>query len=156
MTVDDSLLTLAERPDPRRRSADLYPVRFRVRLRLDDLDFNGHVNNVAITVLLQESRATLLQAVWPIEGGGERPQFAVAQHVTHFLAEVFYPGEIECCAGVGRIGTSSITVATALFDGSRCVSLGDTVLVVRRDGAPVPVSRQGRDALAAVSLVAAG
>lgn len=135
MSFDESLLTLAQRPDPRRLTAGIYPFRFELRLRLDDLDFNGHVNNVAVTVLHQESRASMLQAVWPFAAEAPRPRFAVAQHVTHFLAEVFYPGAVECRAGVGRIGTSSITIATAIFDGPRCLSLGDTVLVVRAAGA---------------------
>lgn len=152
MTGDDALLTLADRPDPRRLSMLLYPMRFPVRLRLDDLDFNGHVNNVAVTVLHQESRATMLQHVWPIRDRDRRPQFAVAQHVTHFLAELFYPGDVQCCAGVGRVGTSSIRIATALFDGDRCVSLGDTVLVMRRDGVPAAVGQAERAALAAVRL----
>lgn len=133
-----------------------YPVRFRARFRLDDLDFNGHVNNVAVSVLHQESRATLLQTVWPREGETRQVQLIAVQFVTHYLGEGFYPGEVECCAGVGRIGTSALTVATALFDGTRCLSVADTVLVTRSDGTVEPLTDADRARLASVSLVAPG
>lgn len=159
MSFDESLLTPADRPDPRRTDAELYPVRFAAQFRLDDLDFNGHVNNIAVNVLHQESRATLMQSIWPRDGAARSLQLIAVQFVTHYLAEGFYPGGVECCAGVGRIGGSSFVVATALFDADRCLGVADTAMVVRAadgTGGASALGERVRTALTAYRLGAPG
>ena len=45
------------RIDRKRFDAASFPVRFEITTRFDDLDMQGHVNNAAAVVILQEARA---------------------------------------------------------------------------------------------------
>lgn len=129
---DESLLTTTPRPDPRRTDAARYPLRYPMRFRFADLDPNGHVNNVALAALLEDARAMLLRALSAeAQGHGS---WLLAQNVCHYLAEAFYPGEVEACAGIGRVGRSSFVVSTALVGAQGCLVVGDTVMVSRHGG----------------------
>jgi len=151
--VSADLLTLADRPDPRRFAAGLYPVRVAVRIRLTDIDVFGHVNNVAMNAIHQEARAEVLNRVWPPEHGVRPAQTIAVQHVSHFLAEGLYPGELTCHSGVARIGRTSFALATmiASADGT-CLSLGDTVFVARRDGELLTMDEPTQARLRALAL----
>lgn len=149
MSPDESFVTTAARPHPGRTDPAPYPVRYRTRFRFADLDPNGHVNNVALGALHEDARTAVLRHAAEQAAG---VQWLAVQHVAHYLAEGFVPAEVECCGGIGRIGTSSVVLSTALFSRGACLSVSDTVLVGRRDGVVGPLPETLRSALAGLAL----
>jgi acyl-CoA thioester hydrolase len=142
------LVSVSERPDDRRRSPDLYPVRYLSRLRFADVDVLGHLNNVAQSALHEDARTTLCEQLFP---SSERPagsRLVIGQNSLHFLNEAFYPGDLLICAGIGRVGGKSFVCSTALFSEQTCVSVADSVMVMERSNRPVPLTGDERAAFA--------
>jgi acyl-CoA thioester hydrolase len=150
--LDESLLTVSERPVPARSVSELYPLRYTSTMRFADLDVLGHMNNVAHSALHEDGRTMLAEHAFPKAQRLKGCRHVVAQNTLHFLAEAFYPGELTVCAGVGRIGGKSFVASTALFSEGRCVSLADTVMVIQQDGRNVAISQADRRALLELRL----
>jgi len=83
-----------------------------VRLRWNDLDAYGHVNNAAMLVLLEEAR---VEAFW----GGEMVEMAtepstmwlVARQEVEYLAPVPYQGKpLDVQLWIGRLGGASLEI----------------------------------------------
>lgn len=149
---DETLLTLSARPDARREVADLYPLRYISTLRFADLDVLGHMNNVAHSALHEDARTVLAERAFPKALRLKGYRQVVAQTALHFLAEAFYPGDVQVCAGAGRIGSKSFVTSTALFNEGRCISIADAVMVIQQDGRNVPISEDDRRALLGVRI----
>lgn len=147
---DIPLAASPERPHPARLSRSLYPVTGMATARFGDVDANGHLNNVALESLHENTRAAFNQRVFPgvYEPSTRTIRLVLAGIVVHFLAEAHWPADIDTGVGVGRIGRTSYVVSTALFVGDTCISLCDATLVTLRDG-PVPIPEQARDVLGA-------
>ncbi len=131
------------RPDSWRRDAASYPVTERFQTRFQDLDLNGHLNNVAFAALFESARVLLNRSVG---GWAERPaneRTMVAEVTITYLAEGHFPGDVTISSGIGRIGTSSWTILQAMFQNGQCIATCDTVVVVRTDNSAAPM----RDAL---------
>ncbi|HYD05748.1 MAG TPA: hypothetical protein VEC60_08480, partial [Reyranella sp.] len=64
-----------------------------------------------------------------------------------FLAESHWPGKIELGTGVLRIGTSSITVASAAFKDDLCIAAAEMTVVRLKDKTPHPIDAAYRKAL---------
>ncbi|ANW66830.1 hypothetical protein MMUR_12360 [Mycolicibacterium murale] len=155
-TSHDNLSFVVEtvgRPDPARMHLPVYPVTKTISSRYADLDPNGHLNNVALTAMHEDIRATLNYQIFPLVHipGADTVRLLISQNVVHFLAEAHWPATIEAGIGVARIGRTSFVLSSALFDDQRCISLSDTVVVTAQDR-PVPLSEATRSALEALQL----
>jgi acyl-CoA thioester hydrolase len=121
-------------------SAD-FPFRVTETIRFRDLDRNGHVNNAVFATYFETGRVFFLREVYGAEQFA-RGGFVVARLEVNYLREVHWPGQVEICVGVERIGKSSVTYAQGLFVGDTCVANGRTVIVrtdpVTRRSAPLP------------------
>lgn len=148
------LVSAASRPHPARLTPATYPMRYSLEARYADMDSNGHINNLALEAMHENSRATLNSTLFPgvYDNATRRLRLVAANHVVHFLRESHWPATLSPAAGVGRIGRTSYVVATALFLGDECLSLCDTVLVVLDDDGPTEIPADARERMAGVML----
>jgi acyl-CoA thioester hydrolase len=64
-----------------------------------------------------------------------------------FLAESHWPGKVDLGTGVLRIGTSSITVASAAFKDDACIAAAEMTVVRLKGKTPHPLDEGFRTAL---------
>lgn len=141
------------KPDPHRLLPQTYPLTVTVPSRFRDLDTLGHINNVAIGSFYEEGRAALNRKAFP---GDLRKRHAMRMLIADvhiaYLAEAHYPGDILVGVGISRIGSTSYTIALALFQNDRCVGTCETVLVNTDGTQPAPIPDEGRAALEALKI----
>lgn len=130
-----------------RRSPQLGDFPFSVELatRFDDLDTQGHVNNVAIANLYQESRVQFHRETFrPLRQSRDLdrdPELATVLADVHiaYRLETHYPYPVTLGCGVSRLGNSSYTISTAMFQKDACVGTCEAVLVFVKQGRPHPI-----------------
>ena len=99
------------------------------RLRLVDLDFQRHVNNVAYAVFCANGRYSFMEAhVRPHIGRAD--VVAVAKVVIDYLGEMSYPGDVEVGTLVRSVGRTSFTFGQGLFKDGKCVGTSESVMVL--------------------------
>lgn len=155
--IDDLGSFLAEaNKRPPRSLADpfLYPWRTEVAARFQDLDPNGHVNNVAMAAMFEEARLRFHASFGLPSLIGEGAGLMVASVQLHYLAEAHYPAPVRFSMGVGYLGSSSWRLLAAAHQGELCVALGDATLVHHRAGRPARTPDPIRETLAAHRLIA--
>ncbi len=106
-----------------------FPAAVTIHTRFADLDLQGHVNNAAVPVILQEARVDFNTAV-DMRGqlGGLRPM--VAGITIEYAAELTHPGEIEILTGVSKIGRTSFTLQQVVRQRGRTAIYAETTLVI--------------------------
>jgi acyl-CoA thioester hydrolase len=110
------------------------------RLRFNDTDRLGHVNNAVFAVMLEQGRSELAaSAGLPIGSGGQ--SVVIVRLELDFLREMTWPGEVAIETEVVRLGTRSFTLRQRLLHGGELCARAVTVLVVMDRGAKraVPV-----------------
>lgn len=127
------------KPESWRLNPASYPVTIDVQTRFQDLDPNGHLNNVAFAALFEHGRVRLNRGVRPMEERPANERTMVASVAITYLREGSYPEDMTVCSGTGRIGTSSWTIEQAMFQKGLCIATCDTVVVCRTDNAAQPL-----------------
>src|SRR6478609_3756185 len=124
-----TLVSAAPRPHPARLTPTLYPIRHSIDARYGDMDANGHLNNLALESLHENTRATLNARVFPgvYDRASRGLRIVTASNVVHFLREAHWPATIQTAIGIGRIGRTSYVASTALFIDDACIGLCDAV-----------------------------
>ena len=141
------------KPESWRLDVDSYPVKEVVQTRFQDLDINGHINNVAFAALFETGRVKLNfrdSALNARRESGERKM--VVTVAINYLAEGHFPGEVTVASGFGPVGNSSWAILQAIFQDGRCLATCDSVIVSRMGDGPNRVSaalRADLEALAA-------
>jgi acyl-CoA thioester hydrolase len=150
----DPLISTVPRPHPARLTAASYPVHNSVDARFGDMDANGHLNNVALEALHENTRATLNRRVFPsvYDRASRTLRIVTSTIVVHYLREAPWPSVLQTAIGVGHVGRTSFVASTALFLDDACVSLCDTVLVLLDDNGPTPISDDARAHLSSLQL----
>lgn len=111
------------------------------KLRIQDTDLNGHVNNAAIAALCEAGRGEILTAV---AGAPQaRPLASALRKVTiEYLAEIHYPGLVRIGGRIARVGNTSVTIAQSLWCGEARFATAESVIVfidrTTRRPAPLP------------------
>ncbi len=122
------------KPEPWRLDPSSYPVSITVGTRFQDLDINGHLNNVSFAALFENGRVMTNRAL-PLAAGRAQGERTMVVAVTiNYLGEGHYPGDVIICTGVGPIGTSSWTLLQAMFQEGRCIATCDSVIACRLNG----------------------
>lgn len=132
------------RPAPWRLDATAYPVVEEFGTRYQDLDTNGHLNNVAFAALFENARVQINRVARP---WGDRPsseRTMVASVAIAYLREGSFPEPVTVCSGIGRIGNSSWTIEQAMFQSGHCIATCDTVVVCRTDNEAKPLRPEVR------------
>ncbi|HWC79992.1 MAG TPA: acyl-CoA thioesterase [Pseudonocardiaceae bacterium] len=136
--MESQLVPPAVRPDPARTERHHYPQWQEIATRFGDLDPLGHVNNVAVARLYEESRVRFAQTISErTQGGLERVVLAALS--LNFLGETVYPEPVEVGLGVVRVGRSSWQFAQALYQHGKCVGLADSTIVHAPLDGPSPL-----------------
>ncbi|MFW5969714.1 MAG: acyl-CoA thioesterase [Halofilum sp. (in: g-proteobacteria)] len=118
-----------DRPDLTDRSG--FPHWTSEKIRFQDIDRLGHVNNVAITIYAESGRVEFLDAVMPAGLTADNgPLWVIARLDVQFRAQSHYPGTVDIGTRVLRIGNSSITLGQGLFVGGRCIATTESVVVL--------------------------
>lgn len=126
---------------------------YRCPLRWSDLDAQGHVNNVALVDMLQESRVALFRAgpASSLLSDG----VVVVSHQVEYLASVGYaPEPIRIDLGVSALGGARFELAYEVFQDGLEVARARTVLCPFdfASGKPVRLPANVREHLAAHRL----
>lgn len=99
------------------------------RLRFNDTDRLGHVNNAVFAVMLEQGRSELLVACgFPVDAGAH--SVVIVRLELDFIAEMGWPGDVAIETEVKRLGTRSFTFAQRLVSGGVLCGRAETVLVV--------------------------
>lgn len=111
------------------------------KLRIQNTDLNGHVNNASIAALCEAGRAEIISAVAGIPRA--RTLGSALRRVTiEYLAEVHYPGVVRIGSAIAKVGNTSITITQSLFEEGRCFATAESVIVfmdrTTRRPAPMP------------------
>lgn len=130
--------------DSQRRILAAYPVTCRITTRVADMDGYGHLNAIRLCQFYEDSRAGFYRAVF---GQVEGLRMPVVQMTVRYLAEGFWPGDVELGTAASRVGNASFETAQGLFQGGVCLGLCETVMVYTEDGKSAPLPSQMREAL---------
>ena len=117
------------------------------RLRFNDTDQLGHVNNAVFAVMLEQGRSEMaVLAGLPM--GVETRALVIVRLELDFVREMNWPGDVRIETGVQRVGGRSFTLQQELWQADALCGRGQTVLVVldRAAGRSVPMD-PWRDAL---------
>ncbi len=118
------------------------------RLRFNDTDRLGHVNNAVFAVMLEQGRSELvLEAGLPIESEGAA--LVIVRLELEFLREMAWPGTVTIETEVARLGNRSFTLRQRLASDSELCARAVTVLVVMDRAArrALPLDGEWRDSL---------
>jgi acyl-CoA thioester hydrolase len=129
------------KPAPYRLQRASYPFSAITQTRFGDMDFLGHLNNVAYAALFENGRVRFNRSLDErrLRAKGER--WLVAAVEINYLREGHFPEDVEIANGIGRIGTSSWVIEQAAFQGGMCIATCDTVLVYQgADGVAKPLA----------------
>ena len=113
------VISTVPRPHPARLVASTYPVHHAIDARFGDMDANGHLNNVALESLHENTRATLNRSVFPdvYDRTARRLRIVTSTIVVHYLREAPWPSVIDTAIGIGHVGRTSFVASTGLFLG---------------------------------------
>src|SRR5258708_4974119 len=99
------------------------------KLRLADVDHQGHVNNAVHAVLYTNGRHEFFRRhLRPYTA--KTDLFAMVKMTIEYLSEMHYPGEVEVGTLIRRIGRSSITFGQGMFNDGRCIAVSEAVMVM--------------------------
>lgn len=118
------------------------------RLRFNDTDQLGHVNNAVFAVMLEQGRSELaVEAGLPIESQGAA--LVIVRLELEFLREMAWPGAVTVETEVARLGNRSFTLRQRLVSAGELCARAVTVLVVMDRAArrALPLEAAWRDSL---------
>lgn len=123
------------------------------KIRFQDVDRFGHVNNVAFTVYAESGRVEFLERVASVAPLARNTQWVIARLLVEFRAQAFYPGEVRVGTRVLRLGRSSVTLGQGLFTCECCFATAEAVVVLidTARGGSVILPPAVREALTACS-----
>ena len=99
------------------------------KLRLADVDHQGHVNNAVHPALFTNGRYEFMQRhLRPHMAKGDL--FAMVKNTIEYLGEMHYPGEVEIGTLIHRVGRTSITFRQAMFNDGQCIAVSEAVMVL--------------------------
>ncbi len=99
------------------------------KVRYNDTDRQGHVNNAVFATFMELARVEVLHL--PELGLKEDgASFVLARLAIDYRAEVHWPGEVLIGTRVGKIGRSSIAFENAIFQNGQLCAFGESVVVL--------------------------
>ena len=139
------------RLDRQRLQDATFPEKVEIPTRFDDLDVQGHVNNVAVAVLFQEARGRFNKghvAEWLKDGRG----LVVGSLFIDYAGSMFYPDPVEIETGVLEISGKSYLLGQVARQNGRIAAFAEVTLVVTENGRAAPLPDELRAALQAAML----
>jgi acyl-CoA thioester hydrolase len=137
------------KPHSSRLQLGNYAHRVDIPSRFADVDPLWHLNNVRIVELYQEGRVAFNQTLGReynlLRDSDHR--LVVARQSVDYLGEVKWPGSVLIGIAASRVGSSSFTLALAMFQHDNCVGVSDTVMVYASARGPQPLPDRMRELL---------
>lgn len=134
------------RPDPALLDGARYPFSIAVGTRFGDMDINGHINNVAIMGIFQESRVRFHECYAGLPQS--RPYaIVVASMAMEFLRDGEYPLPMDVFCGITQIGRTSHALASVMVQQGNPVAFSTCVIVRTLEGKPIENDPSFRQAL---------
>jgi len=118
------------------------------RLRFNDTDQLGHVNNAVFAVMLEQGRSELaVEAGLPIES--DTAALVIVRLELDFVREMAWPGDVTIETELVRLSNRSFTLGQRLISGGELCARAATVLVVMDRAArrALPIEGEWRDSL---------
>lgn len=122
-------------------------------IRYNDLDPNGHVNNIAILMFFEDGRVMFRERHFKAQVGNVLSGFVLARYTIEYHRPLAFPGSVEVGTTITRIGRSSYNFGQGVFSGEQCVATAEAVQV-RVDpetGRSVPLSDEFKTLLRAAT-----
>ena len=91
------------KPERWRLNRTSYPFSAAIQTRFGDLDFLGHINNVAYAAFFENGRGAFHGHLGTRAFRDKRDRSVIAAVEIAYLREGFHPDTLEIAAGVGRI-----------------------------------------------------
>ncbi len=126
-------------------------------IRYNDLDPNGHVNNVAVCTYFEDGRVMFRDRHFKGQVQNVLTGFVLARYLIEYHQPLAFPGSVEVGTTIIRIGRSSYTFGQAVFRGEKCAATAEAVQV-RIDpqtGRSIPLSDEFKVMLEAAAFPAA-
>ena len=140
------------RIDRKHLDAATFPVRYQVQTRFDDLDIQGHVNNVSVVVMLQEARVHFnrLAGFWDMPN---RLRMMAAGLTVEYAGEMYHPEPVEVFTAPIAIGRTSFTLGQVIRQSDRTTTYAEVTMVVADANGPTPIPDPVRARLKELSIV---
>lgn len=124
-----------------------YPRHTQQELQYGDMDWQGHINNIAYLRMIESIRAYELFGPEPI--GDDSVIYAVARIEADYLRELSWPGVIDIYTRIGRIGNSSFVMEHIIMQDDECCFHGLAVVVTvdKKSRKAVPLTEEMRRTL---------
>lgn len=123
---------MALHDDPARLDIANYPLRYTSRVLFADMDGFRHLNNVAIARLFEEGRAAGIIEAFGLDSLLNPPEgrmMLLASNVIDYIAQAYYPGDVEVGSSILHVGSSSFLLAQAAFQNDKCFALANGTMV---------------------------
>ncbi len=98
-------------------------------IRYNDLDPNGHVNNVAVCTYFEDGRVMFRERHFKGQVENVLTGFVLARYLIEYQRPLKFPGSVEVGTTIIRIGRSSYTFGQAVFRGDECIATAEAVQV---------------------------
>ncbi len=126
------------RPDPALLDPARYPFHCEIETRYGDLDSNWHINNVALTGMLEEARVRFHRHSGYKAVTAEMTSM-VASLAIEFLGQSYHPDPLEMHVALQRLGRTSYTLQQLVTQRGRTIAVAQATMVCMADGKPVPI-----------------
>ena len=98
------------------------------KIRYNDTDRQGHVNNAVFATFFETGRVEMLYQP-SHQFLSDDCSFVVAKSTIELIAEIHWPGQVDIGTGIVRIGNSSLVIAANLYQQGRLVATSETMVV---------------------------
>jgi acyl-CoA thioester hydrolase len=117
-----------------------------IATRFDDLDLQGHVNNVAVAVLFQEARGKFNKGHLSSFLGQGRGLVVGSLHID-YAGSLYYPDPVEIETGVLEIGRTSYLLGQVARQGGQIAAFAEVILVMTENGRAMSIPEDVRAVL---------
>jgi acyl-CoA thioester hydrolase len=141
---------MALHDDPARLDIGNYPLRYTSRVLFADMDGFRHINNVAIARFFEEGRAAGIIEAFGLDSLLNPPEgrtMLLASNAIDYIAQAYYPGDVEVGSSILRVGSSSFLLAQAAFQNDKCFALANGTMVKALHDKADPLTKEERTQL---------
>lgn len=126
------------RIDRKRLDVANFAVTLDIPTRYDDVDTQGHVNNAAGVVILQEARANFNVAAG-LHAHLDGLRLMVAALSVEYAGENYHPGLVRVSTGVLAVGRTSFTLGQVARQNGKSTLYAEAVMVVSDANGPTAI-----------------
>jgi acyl-CoA thioester hydrolase len=122
------------------------------KVRYQDLDANGHINNAAYLSFMEAARLEFRASIVARFPGERFGSWVIGTAAIKFLKSAHYPGVIRIGIAPLNVGRTSFTLGYGIFQSETCVAVAGTrsVQLDRETGQPAPLPDAFREAMTAI------